>query len=81
MTYKMQQKQNIILWKCHVCEKEFDTIGGGICKECGKATCHICFGLSALKKLYQFKMPKTGVCRLCVDKKDGIGEKGNDSDI
>jgi len=24
----------IIPWKCYGCEREFDTLGGGICKAC-----------------------------------------------
>jgi hypothetical protein len=65
---KMRQNQNIIPWKCHVCGNEFGTMGGGICKECGKATCHGCFIRGGFKSLRQFKSPKAGVCRLCAER-------------
>jgi hypothetical protein len=44
----MTLSKNIIPWQCHVCGRNFDTLYGGICKECGKATCNLCFGLSKL---------------------------------
>jgi len=29
----------IIPWSCHVCSREFERNGGGICRRCNKATC------------------------------------------
>jgi len=65
----MASSKEIIPWKCHVCGREFDTLHGGICKKCGKATCNLCFGLSKLTKLANLKMPKAQVCRTCAGKK------------
>ena len=65
----MQQNKHIIPWKCHVCSRQFDTTSGGICKECGKPTCHICFGLGELKSFGKLKVPEIRICRSCTDKK------------
>jgi hypothetical protein len=66
----MQTKKDIIPWKCHICGREFGTISGGICKECGKATCNVCFNLGKLKRMSKLKMPEARVCRTCANKKE-----------
>jgi len=59
------QEKLIIPWKCHICGRQFDTLGGGICKKCGMATCAVCFGIGTLRRLGQMKVPKGVVCRTC----------------
>jgi hypothetical protein len=62
--------KEIIHWKCHICGREFDTLGGGICKKCNKPTCNICFGLGKLRRLGKLKMPEAQVCRACAGRKE-----------
>jgi hypothetical protein len=66
----MQREKNIIPWKCHICGREFDTISGGICIECGKVTCNIFFNLGKLKRLGKLKMPEPKACRAYANKKE-----------
>jgi len=74
----MQIQKNIIPWKCHICGKQFATMGGGICKECGKVTCKRCFGFAKLKLLGKMKKPESQLCRICANKRV-IASTGSDS--
>jgi len=49
----MQVNEQMIPWKCHSCGRQFDTLGGGLCKKCGRPTCSICFGTGALRQILQ----------------------------
>jgi hypothetical protein len=73
----MQVQKNIVPWKCHICARQFDTMGGGICKDCGKVTCNSCFGSVKLKILGKMRLPESQLCRSCADKKDtaAVGSK------
>ncbi len=35
----MAASKEVVPWKCHICQGEFDTPGGGICSRCSRATC------------------------------------------
>ncbi|MEW6713941.1 MAG: hypothetical protein AB1306_02465 [Nitrospirota bacterium] len=35
----MASSKEIVPWKCHICQGEFETPSGGICSRCNKATC------------------------------------------
>lgn len=36
----MASSKDVVPWKCHICQSEFDTPSGGICSRCNSATCH-----------------------------------------
>jgi hypothetical protein len=64
----MNKQKDIVPWTCHICGRRFDTIGGGICNECGKATCIVCFGVGAFKNARRLKLSKPRTCRTCADR-------------
>jgi len=65
----MQRKKEIVPWTCHVCGKEFDTPGGGICGECNKPTCKICLGVGAPYQIFKDKKPGALTCKPCAKRK------------
>jgi hypothetical protein len=65
--------KGIVAWKCHSCGRQFDTLAGAKCTQCGKITCNVCFGLAKLGSLARLQVPRQGVCRTCV--KSGLGKR------
>jgi hypothetical protein len=53
----------IIPWKCHICGKGFDMMGGGLCPKCRKPTCRL--------HLSYFGLHPTGKsqCKICKNEK------------
>jgi hypothetical protein len=66
----MQRKTEIVPWRCHVCGKEFDTPGGGICGKCNKPTCKICLGVGALYQVSKAKDARAPICKSCAKAKE-----------
>jgi hypothetical protein len=61
---------DIIPWKCHICNGEFDTPDGGICSRCNRATCR-----DHLYQLGARKMDATWVCQECLTSEEKIKNK------
>ena len=57
----MPSLNNIVPWKCHICNVEFDKPHGGICSRCSKATCR-----DHLHQLGAKKLDATWVCQACL---------------
>ena len=66
----MLHNKEIVPWRCHVCNRTFDALGGGICRRCGRPTCNVCFLATTMKRLIQFKLPAIRTCRKCAEKKE-----------
>ena len=57
--------KNIVPWKCHLCSKTFEGIGGGICSHCKHPACLLHLRFS--KKKPPQKNEKHGlVCTDCL---------------
>lgn len=48
--------KQIMPWKCHTCEREFDTLGGGICKNADGSTKRVGFEEQCFRAAAQFKV-------------------------
>ena len=58
----IMNQSNVVPWKCHVCQREFDMRGGGLCHRCNKTTCR-----SHLNQVgARLKLEATWVCDDCL---------------
>lgn len=65
----MSVQKDIIPWKCHICSREFDTPGGGICSRCNHATCRT--HLHEIGK--KLKLESMWVCDNCLTSEESEG--------
>ena len=62
----MNSVKKIVPWKCHICQREFDTPRGGICSRCNKATCR-----KHLKQIgKKLELETRWVCDNCISNDD-----------
>lgn len=67
----MNKSKEIVPWKCHICQRVYDTPSGGVCSRCNHATCH-----SHLHEIgKKLKLESKWVCDDCLTGEEVAVEK------